>query len=154
MMTCAVCFGTYLMMFWQSWRCSRAFLTSMSFNRARVPIVRWSFAGFWKMLSSTPWSCTSSDFSVQSAHFYQSEAAPAAVVHLYIIYISSLLHYLGTLPQDVVFESEESLLDFGIIQRKREEMCERLLLPVTVNEHLDTCNCRWDCGFVGTCDNW
>lgn len=50
------CFVAYLMMFSHSWRCSHAFLTSMSFNRARVPMVRWSFAGFWKMLSSTPWS--------------------------------------------------------------------------------------------------
>lgn len=46
----------YLMVFWISWRCSHAFLTSMSFNRARVPMVRCSLAGFWKMLSSTPWS--------------------------------------------------------------------------------------------------
>lgn len=48
------CFVAYLMMFSHSWRCSHAFLTSMSFNRARVPMVRWSFAGFWKILSSTP----------------------------------------------------------------------------------------------------
>lgn len=49
------------MAFWHSWRCSLAFLTSVSFNRTRVPIVRWNFAGFWKMLSSTPWSCASDD---------------------------------------------------------------------------------------------
>lgn len=55
------CFDTYLMVSWHSWRCSLAFLTSVSFNRTRVPIVRWSFAGFWKMLSSTPWSCASDD---------------------------------------------------------------------------------------------
>lgn len=50
------CFISYLMVFSHSWRCSHAFLTSMLFNKAKVPMVRWSFAGFWKTLSSTPWS--------------------------------------------------------------------------------------------------
>lgn len=49
-------FVAYPRMFSHSRRCSHAFLTSMSFSRAKVPTVRWSFAGFWKMLSSTPWS--------------------------------------------------------------------------------------------------
>lgn len=47
-----------------SWHCCRSLLarvTSCSFSRARVPMVRWSLAGFWKILSSTPASCTPHD---------------------------------------------------------------------------------------------
>ena len=30
---------------------------SCSLKSTNIPIVRWSFLGFWKMLLSTPWSC-------------------------------------------------------------------------------------------------
>lgn len=41
----------------KSWHCKsswRALATSVSLSRVRVPTVRWSLAGFWKMLWSTP----------------------------------------------------------------------------------------------------
>lgn len=64
-----------------------------------------------------------------------------------------LLQYLGALLQHLVFKAQESLLDFGIVQRKWQEMRERLLLPETLDEDLDSRDCGRDCSFVGTCDD-
>lgn len=145
-------------MFWHSSRCSQAFLTSMSFKRERVPIVRWSFAGFWKMLSSTPWSYTSGEkIIVNTGTHYRYNILVSKHIttdpNFYHSYLHHLLMYLWTLLQNIIFKSEESCLNFGVIQRKWQEVCKRLLSPKTVNEDLDSCDCRWNCSFVGTCNN-
>ena len=69
------------------------------------------------------------------------------------IQLHFLPQYLWTLLQHLVFKSLESFLYFGITQRERQEVRERLLLPETLDKNLNSGDSRWDCGFMGTCDN-
>ena len=61
--------------------------------------------------------------------------------------------YLWTLLQHLIFKSKESFLDFGISQRKWQEVRERLLPTETVEEDLNSSDGRWNGSFVGACDN-
>ena len=61
--------------------------------------------------------------------------------------------YLWTLFQYFVFKSQESFLYFGITQWERQEVRERLLFPETLDKNLNSGDSRWDCSFMGACDN-
>lgn len=143
------------MMFSHSWRCSHAFLTSMSFNRARVPMVRWSFAGFWKMLSSTPWSYIV-DYTDKSILKIVLVAWCLCVMMCLVGKNSlkgKLLQYLWTLLQHFFLKFQESFLSVGMIQREWQEVRKRLLFPETIKQNLDSSERRGHCGFAETCDN-
>lgn len=138
------------MTFWISWRCSHAFLTSMSFNRAKVPMVRCSLAGFWKMLSSTPWSY---NWTTTTTCWNDLVLSSKWVFGCWIDTHKWRIQHLCVLLQHLFFKFQKSFLNFGIIQREWQEVRERLLFPETLNKDLNSCDCWWHCSLVGTCDN-
>lgn len=55
--------------------------------------------------------------------------------------------------QHFFFKSQESVLNFTIIQWKWQKVGERLLPSEVLNKDFNSCDRRRYCSFVGACDD-
>lgn len=138
------CSFTHLMVSWHCWSSSLARVTSCSFSRARVPMVRWSLVGFWKIPTSTPASCEHITRATTQT-FQQNLKCIFLVVLRQTDLAAALQHLLS--------KAHKPFLHLRMIQCQRQKVGERLLPSKAFNQNLNAGYSGDHRGPLSTCDH-